>query len=266
MPTLPVGDPHQFRAAAESFGIDAERYDRSRPSYPAELVARIVAASPGPDVLDVGCGTGIAARQFQAAGCTVLGVDVDARMAELARRHGLTVEVARFETWDAAGRTFDAVVAGQTWHWIDPVAGTAKAAAVLRPGGLLCVFWNGFQLPADLGAAFAEVYRRALPDSPLHQRMSTPSPEGYQPLATRAADGIRDSGAFEEPDQWSFDWERTYTRDEWLDQVPTSGINTKLPPATMQAILAGLGPAIDAVGGVFPMRYTTLAVTARSPR
>ncbi len=33
--------------------------------YPSALVERIVAASPGPDVLDVGCGTGIAARQFQ---------------------------------------------------------------------------------------------------------------------------------------------------------------------------------------------------------
>jgi SAM-dependent methyltransferase len=33
-------------------------------------------------------GPGIVARQFQAAGCRVLGVDPDARMADLARRHG----------------------------------------------------------------------------------------------------------------------------------------------------------------------------------
>ncbi|MGW3626958.1 methyltransferase domain-containing protein [Streptomyces sp. NPDC000880] len=32
--------------------------------------------------LDVGCGTGIAARQFQAVGCRVLGVEPDARMAD----------------------------------------------------------------------------------------------------------------------------------------------------------------------------------------
>jgi len=53
---------------AESFGSDAERYDRTRPRYPDAMVDRIVAASPGPDMLDVGCGTGIEARQFQAAG------------------------------------------------------------------------------------------------------------------------------------------------------------------------------------------------------
>ena len=50
-------EPHQARQVAESFGADAERYDRARPSYPGALVERIVAASPGPDVLDAGCGT-----------------------------------------------------------------------------------------------------------------------------------------------------------------------------------------------------------------
>src|SRR5919108_4009382 len=110
MPTLP-SKPHQARQVAESFGSDPDRYDRARPRYPDALVERIVAASPGPDVLDVGCGTGISARQFQAAGCTVLGVDVDARMAEFARRSGLEVEVATFEAWHPADRAFDAVIA-----------------------------------------------------------------------------------------------------------------------------------------------------------
>src|SRR5919108_4120883 len=110
MPTLP-SKPHQARQVAESFGSDPDRYDRARPRYPDALVDRIVAASPGPDVLDVGAGTGIAARQFQAAGCTVIGVEPDARMAEFARRGGVEVEVATFEDWDPAGRVFDAVIA-----------------------------------------------------------------------------------------------------------------------------------------------------------
>src|SRR4051794_22160870 len=100
-------EPHRHRQIAESFGVDAERYDRTRPSYPEALVNRIVTASPGSQVLDVGCGTGIEARQFQAAGCTVLGVDPDERMAAFARRTGVDVEVSTFEGWDPAGRTFD---------------------------------------------------------------------------------------------------------------------------------------------------------------
>jgi ubiquinone/menaquinone biosynthesis C-methylase UbiE len=51
---------HQHRQMAESFGSDPEHYDRSRPGYPDAMVKRIVAASPGVDVVDVGCGTGTA--------------------------------------------------------------------------------------------------------------------------------------------------------------------------------------------------------------
>jgi SAM-dependent methyltransferase len=127
-------------ARAESFGTHAELYDRTRPHYPDAMVERIVALIPGLEVLDVGCGTGKEARQFRAAGCEVLGVEPDARMADFARRYGLEVQVATFEDWDPAGRGFDVVVAGQSWHWVDPLAGAAKASRVLRPDGLLAAF------------------------------------------------------------------------------------------------------------------------------
>ncbi|HEY0453680.1 class I SAM-dependent methyltransferase [Actinophytocola sp.] len=246
---------------AESFGTDAERYDRARPRYPAAMVDRIVAGSPGTDVLDVGCGTGIVARQFQAAGCRVLGVEVDARMADLAQQTGIEVEVAAFEAWDPAGREFDAVVAGQAWHWVDPVAGAAKAARVLRPGGRLAAFWNVGEPAPDLTEAFAAVYRRVLPDSPVSLAAARTS-DVYSVMTTRAADGIRQAGGFDEPEQWQFDWEHSYTRDEWLDVLPTQGALTRVSPAALAEVLAGVGAAVDAVGGSFPMRYTTVVLTA----
>ncbi len=265
MPTLPPEQtperrPHRLRQVAESFGDDAERYDRARPSYPDALITRIVAGSPGPDLLDVGCGTGIAARQFQAAGCRVLGVDADARMADLARRNGVDAEVASFETWDPAGRTFDAVVAAQTWHWVDPVAGAAQAARVLRPGGRLALLWNVFQAPPDIAEAFAAVYRRAVPDLPFVP-WATSAFDAYTVMFATATDGIRQAGAFAEPEQWRHDWERPYTRDEWLDQVPTHGGYSLLPAATQKEVLAGVGAAIDSAGGSFTMGYATVAVT-----
>jgi SAM-dependent methyltransferase len=258
MPTL-SNEPHHQRHVAESFGADADRYDRTRPSYPNALVERLAAA--GPDVLDVGCGTGIAARQFRAAGCRVLGVEPDPRMAGLARRTGIETEVAKIEDWDPAGRTFDTVVAGQAWHWVDPVAGAAKAARALRPGGRLAVFWNAFQLPSGLGEAFAAVYRRVMPDSPIFHR-PLPGADGYSMLCDKASDGMRQAKAFGAPEEWRFDWDRHYTRDEWLEQVPTFGLHSQIPPDEQQEILSGIGAAIDAVGGDFTMRYTTVAATA----
>ena len=262
-PAVPDGRPsHAYRQVAEGFGADADRYDRARPSYPADLVDRIVAASPGRDVLDVGCGTGISSRLFQAAGCTVLGIDPDPRMAELARRGGTEAEVAKFEEWDPAGRSFDAVVAAQAWHWVDPVAGAARAAAVLRPGGRLAVFWNAFEPPATLREAFGEIYRRVLPDSPFGAFWARPALDAYRSGCARAADGMRQAGGFCAAEEWLSRWERPYTRAEWLDLVPTTGGFTRMAPRAQAEILAGMGAAVDAAGGSFTMGYATIAATA----
>jgi SAM-dependent methyltransferase len=265
-PPAPARQPepeiHQHRQAAESFGAEAERYHRTRPPYPAALVKRIVAASPGPGLLDVGCGTGIAARQFQAAGCQVLGVDPDARMADYARRSGVEVEVATFEAWNAAGREFDAVVAGTAWHWVDPVAGAAKAAQVLRPGGLLAPFHHVFQTPPGLLDALIASYREVAPESPVNLEPLRNALAAYQPLFTKIADGFRQTGSFSEPEQWQFSWECTYTRDEWLDQMPSHGQLFELAPDKLARLLDGVGAAVDAMGGSFAMPYTTVAVTA----
>ncbi|MEV6824177.1 methyltransferase domain-containing protein [Amycolatopsis sp. NPDC051102] len=249
---------------AESFGSDAGRYDRARPEYPRELVDRIVAASPGSDVLDVGCGTGIEARQFRDAGCRVLGVDPDARMAAFARRGGIDVEVAKFEDWAPAGRTFDAVVAGQAWHWVDPVAGPAKAARILRPGGLLAVFAHVFQPPEAVADAFAAACRRVLPGSPFAGE-SRPAADIYDVMFAGFADAIAKADGLGAPDRWRFAWERTYTRDEWLDFLPTTGGLTRVPPKELAALLSEVGAAIDDLGGSFVLPYTTLAVVARKP-
>ncbi len=260
-----VGEPHHAREMAESFGSGPERYDRARPRYPQAVVDRIVANTPGSDVLDVGIGTGISARPFQASGCRVLGVDADPRMAEFARRGGFEVEVATFEAWDPAGRVFDAVIAGQTWHWVDPVVGAAKAADVLRPGGRIAVFWNVFQFPPDLSEAFAAVYQRVLPGLPFFQGMSG-GLEAYSGQLTKAADGIREVAVFGAPEEWQFDWDRSYTRDEWLDMVPTSGGHNRFPAGKLEELSAGIGAAIDGVGGKFTMAYATVTITATRTR
>jgi SAM-dependent methyltransferase len=249
---------HEAREVAEGFGADAARYQRTRPSYPSALVTAIVEASPGPDFLDAGIGTGLSARPFRDAGGHVLGVEPDPRMADAARTDGFEVEVSTFEAWEPGERRFDAVIAGQSWHWIDPVAGAVQAARVLRPGGRLAPFWNVFNPPPEIAAAFAGVYARVLPDAPI-KFWAQPALEVYLAGFVKVEDAIRAAGAFTEPEQWRFDWERPYTRDEWLDQVPTQGGHQLLPPDTLAALLDGMGAVI---GDGFVMGYAAITVTA----
>ena len=256
---MPIEElPHQLRQVAESFGIDADRYDRARPSYPDELIQRVIAASPGTDFLDVGCGTGIGARQYRASGINVLGVDVDTRMAEFARRTGVEVEIGKFEEWDPRDRSFDAVVAGQAWHWVDPVLGAGKAAQVLRPHGLLALYWHVFDPPAEVAEPFDEVLSRVAPDGPL----KSPGLGLQQRNLERAVEGIHAASGFSEPEAWQFEWQRDYTRDEWLDHLATTGQLTILTPEQLATVLDAVGVAIDSVGGTFTMQYVTLATAA----
>jgi SAM-dependent methyltransferase len=169
--------------------------------------------------------------------------------------------VSTFEAWDPAGRVFDAAVAGQAWHWVDPVAGAAKAAQALRPGGRLAVFWHVFESPPDMSEAFAAVYRQVPTGLPFNPA-ARPALDSYLTMCGTAADGMQQAGAFADSEQWRFDWDRPYTRDEWLELVPTFGGHSQIPPDRLRELLAGIGAAIDAAGGSFTMHYTTLVVTA----
>lgn len=259
---------HHLRSVAESFGVDPARYDRARPPYPIEMIDAILRSLHGRRVLDVGCGTGIEARQFGSAGCDVLGVEPDSRMAEFARGTGVEVEEATFENWDAAGRRFDAVIAGTAWHWVDPDVGPRKAAQVLRARGRIAPFHHVFEAPSMVAEAMSSAFREVAPDSPLGVGggSSGSALAMYQPLFDRIADGIRASGQFTEPERWDFEWTRQVSRAEWLDQIPTLGGMTQLEAAALNIVNDRVGAAIDTIGDSVTVSYTTVVVTAtRNP-
>lgn len=229
-------------------------------AYPDELIARTLDLSPGPEILDVGCGTGIEARQLQAAGAHVLGVEPDGRMAAYARSRGLVVEESRFEDWDAAGRTFDAVVAAQAWHWVDPVAGAAKVRNVLRPGGLFAAFWNVYEPPTPVGDALLEGLREVVPDLPLGLGAIKQADKTYEAGARQVGERFVDLGGFAEPEPWRFSWSRDVTREEWLDFVPTQGFLTRLSAEQCAPVLEVVGAAIDDLGGTFTLSTVTVGI------
>jgi len=130
----------------ERFGATVEDYRRYRPDYPAALfdwLLQEARLSPGDVVVDVGCGTGISSRQLAARGLEVIGVDPNETMLEAAREPGGTVRlvVADGETLPVQGPV-DAIVGGQSFHWLDLDRFLPRARALLRPGGRVVAFWN----------------------------------------------------------------------------------------------------------------------------
>lgn len=68
---------------------------------------------------------------------------------------------------------------------------------------------------------------------------------------------IEASGHFGPVEERSFPWERTYSRDEWLDQLPTHSDHRTLPLDVLGPLLEHIGNAIDANGGELTIRHST---------
>jgi len=247
------------------FDQQAEAYDRFRPTYPDAVIDELLGpVAVGLDVLDVGCGTGIASRQMAQRGAKVLGVELAPRMAEIARGHGVAVEIAAFEGWDAAGRTFDRVTSAQAWHWLDLPIATAKAASVLRPGGRLGLIWNAGCQADDLADALEEVYASAVPRGG-HRLFRGYAADRSSDVKTGlgpeidAVSAVPDFGA---PTEKWFPWTRAYQRDEWLDQLVSRSDHAALEPAVRDRLFEAIGAAIDDQGGSFVMNFETVLITA----
>lgn len=245
---------HLRRDRAEAFGAAAAEYDRFRPTYPGELIDDLVAAGPV-DALDIGCGTGKASVLLAARGVRVLGVEADPMMAALAREHDIAVEVSGFEDWDERGRTFDLVVSAQAWHWVDPTVGARKVAGVLRPGGLLAVFWNHQRV----GRTFEDLYLRFAPELVAERATDTARFETHRPYVEDL-----EAARFRDVHVRNYEYEVTYTSEEWVGFAQTHSDHLLLPPDRRVALVAGLRELIDGMGGSITLEAGTYTVLARS--
>jgi SAM-dependent methyltransferase len=253
------------RERSKLFDQEADCYDRCRPNYPDAVIDDVVGPNAvGRTVLDVGCGTGIASRQMAQRGARVLGVEAGPRMAAIARRHGIDVEVGAFEDWDPSGRIFDRVTSAQAWHWLDMPIATAKAASVLQPGGRLCLIWNAGCHPDDLADELARVYAIVLPGG-VHQvfrgyaaNRSTDVKSGL----TSVVDAIKGVPEFGPATTAWFPWTRHYRRDQWLEQLRSRSDHTALEPSVQGRLFDAIGTAIDDHGGSFVMSFETALISA----
>lgn len=152
-----------------SFDLVAEEYERTRPTYPPELLD-LLPLGRDVSVLDLGAGTGKLTRVLAARYAEVTAVEPLANMRAVLQRvvPGVTTLPGSAERIPLDDRSVDGVFAAQAFHWFDKGLALPQIARVLRPRGVLAVIWNGPDesrpdpRPAEFRAALEEV-RAAAP-------------------------------------------------------------------------------------------------------
>jgi ubiquinone/menaquinone biosynthesis C-methylase UbiE len=149
------------------FSNRVAHYVKHRPGYPDALLNALqhdLALSAGSSVADVGSGTGISSDLLTRIGCRVYAIEpnaemrraAEARFAQEPRFHSIA---ARAEATTLPDASVDAITAGQAFHWFDRAKTRREFARILRPGGMVALFWNTRRTDRD---PFLVAYERLL--------------------------------------------------------------------------------------------------------
>jgi SAM-dependent methyltransferase len=132
------------------FSDRVEDYVKYRPHYPEIILSYlrdVYTFGPGWVVADIGSGTGISTELFLRFGNKVVGVEPNREMrlkAEelLSDYPGFVSVEGTAEATELAGSSIDLIVAGQAFHWFDPVGTRKEFVRIARPGAVVALIWN----------------------------------------------------------------------------------------------------------------------------
>lgn len=254
------------------FGEDAELYDRARPGYADAMVDDVIdygGIDPAASLaLEIGAGTGKATVAFASRGIGVVAIEPDPAMAAVAARNAAPFPQVRlvqssFEDWPMDDGIVDLVFSGQAWHWVRPEVRCAKAAGVLRPDGVLALFWHRTRWRDDdpLRTDFDACYRRHAPE--LHAR--GPGFPGLEPdPESREHEELQQSGSFHDVRVRHHPWEARHDADSFVALLSTQSDHRMLAADERARLLDAVSLVVADHGGTITVPYDTLLVLARA--
>ena len=225
-------------AARVGFGSAADRYDRGRPTYPADAVAFLVSElgiARGRTVVDLAAGTGKFTALIVPTGARIVAVEPVPEMRAVLERECPTVESldGTAEAIPLEDASVDAVVVAQAFHWFDGDHAVPEIRRVLRDGGRLGLIWNARdETPA---------WSRRLTD--IFDELAGPRDPRYKHGAWRVA--FERSNAFVPFDHRTFAHAHEVDRAAFLDRVLSVSYVASAPPDVRDAVVREVERLLD---------------------
>ncbi|HHI81401.1 MAG TPA: class I SAM-dependent methyltransferase [Planctomycetes bacterium] len=218
------------------FGKTSEDYGKHRRGFPPSFFAFLEKEGwefSSMQVLDLGTGTGTLALELAQRGAQVTGIDLAEEQLRVARTRakelGLSLgfQGARAEALPFSEACFDAVFAGQCWHWFDGPRAAEECHRVLKPGGRL-VLAHFDWLPLS-GRVAAMTEALILEHNPFWTL------GGGNGLHPEHIPGLQKAGFHVLPAR-HWDEEVLYSHEDWRGRIRASaGVGASLPPERVEA-------------------------------
>ena len=249
----------------------AEAYNLARPTYPPELVAKLVSMAgltSRSKLLEVGCGPGTATGAFAKWDIPMVCLEPNPAFVQLARHNcqqyqNVEIEQQSFEEWELQPQAFDAVLAASSFHWIPAEIAYPKAADALVENGSLILLWNKELHPSyEVFQRLSEVYADYAPSLARYEDEAT-----QVEVAQGLGRWVGESSYFTDIRFGYATCEHAYSVDRYLMLLNSYSPYLQLDPDLREGLFAALREAIvQDFGGSLQLKHICAFHIARKAR
>jgi SAM-dependent methyltransferase len=238
---------------ARTFDQIAKLYDQGRREPPEWLFDTLFAEAQIDErtaqVLEIGCGTGKSTLPLARRGARVLALEMGANLARMAQQHvaaypSVEVRHTRFEDWEPVPQ-FDLVLAITAWHWTDPAVRYQRAAAALKPCGILAFTETEHVFPPGFDPFFEQIQDSY--EAICVARLPWPPPP-LEMIPDSHAE-IEQSGRFDDVRVIRRVWTEEFTADQHIALMRTASDHRLMEPAKREWLFSEMKRLIEARPG-----------------
>lgn len=236
----------------DTFNQSEENYDRYRPNYPEGVFEEIfsyASLKSGSVAMEIGTGTGQATHPFLQKGCRVTGIELGDKLSEFVRQkyssyQNFQIITGDFMNTELEDCSCDLVFSATAFHWLPWKEALLKVKNILRPGGVVALFWNHPFPNRDedpTNVASRMVYAKYRPSPRKLEEFSEKNLETWKERLIEAE--------FANVETKIYRRKRVLTTEQYIGLLNTYSDHIALPDEIKKPFEQEMRNSIDAVGG-----------------
>lgn len=251
-----------------TFNTEAEKYEKMRPVYVAELyddIFKAVNISEDSNVIEIGIGGGQATLPILKKGCKLTAVEYGENLAKVCCEKfkdypNFSTVIGKFEDSYFESNSYDLIFSASAFHWVPEEIGYTKVFNLLKSGGVFARFANHpFEDKGREGLpeAIQKVYAAYLPKSI--------APKEYSEKQAIAMANIAEKYGFIDIAHKLYKRTRTFNSNEYIELLGTYSDHIVIEEKIRNKFFSKIKSVIDDFGGKITIYDTIDLQLARKP-